>query len=103
MDASRGLPGSLTAEFYDILHEEVDLSDGFFKNLHISLLVPALILKKRKRKQTGAPGSCLLAASIPFCAVVLATEYSHFFVVKKRSSSKCSPLRVIDVAADILC
>lgn len=47
--------------------------------------------------------TCFLVVPIPFCAVVLATEYSHFFVVKKWSSSKCSPLCVIDVAADILC
>lgn len=45
----------------------------------------------------------LFAAVVPFCTVVLATEYSHFFVVKKGNSSQRSFLCVINVAADILC
>lgn len=40
---------------------------------------------------------------IPFCTVVLATKYSHFFVVKKGNSSQCSFLGVVNVATDVFC
>lgn len=48
-------------------------------------------------------GFLLFAALIPFCTVVLATEYSHFFVVKKGNSSQRSFLCIINVAANIFC
>lgn len=43
------------------------------------------------------------ACVIPFSTVVLATKYSHFFVVKKRNSSQRSFLSVVNVAANVLC
>jgi hypothetical protein len=39
---------------------------------------------------------------LPFSAVVLATENSHFFVVKEGDSSQRPLLYIVDVAADIL-
>lgn len=73
-------------------------SGGFFFNFSVGI--------KSKKKKVNLPNGwffLLFATVIPFCTVVLATKYSHFFVVKKGNSSQSSFLSVINVAADVLC
>lgn len=60
-------------------------------NFHTSsstLLVPLFqtVEMKTREKKMDIQRMCFVAV-IPFCTVVLATEYSHFFVVKKWHSS----------------
>lgn len=42
-------------------------------------------------------------ATLPFGAVVLATEQCHFFVVKEGHSTEGSLVGVVDIAADVFC
>lgn len=61
-----------------------------------------LVEQKEKVRHVGARQPHPRRSSIPFCAVVLATEYGHFFVVQKGRPSERSPLCVVHVTADVL-
>lgn len=73
-------------------------------NISSALSIPTLLMmleiKWRVKDGFSMDG---FAAIVPFCTIVLATEESHFFVVKKWNSFECPFLNVVNVAADILC